>query len=486
MEEEKDVSTEQKTDADTDAKKHYGFFKKLKMNTMTKAKKVVSIIDGIDKDYSDRGRTRKALIVLVRFKVPVLLIMLAAVVLAGVFFLWDSEKTASTKMSLNYEESAYGLNPNSTRFYVYDIKSPEVVKGMLTYSGVDPDTVDLDKVTDCITVSATNPKAISESAIQDESYFISATYNITLTRPSQIKDVDARVLLDFLCKSYKDYFYAKYTDNRSILTFDIDQFDDKEYMVVADLFDMKAQQFIKYLNTRVKQSKSFIEQESDETFKSLVQKVEDIRTYDIENYRSFVKEAGCSYDKTNYIRSLEYVNRMKNIDYSKDMAAYTVNNDGIKMYNESLINVVLIPSVDNQKNTYYMSRTKTGMDYMAKQADNYLATAQDTAKKVKYNNDVIDKMSSGTNSNADIEKADSMIGDIHKKFNDLSGQVEAVDKAYVKYRTKDYLTFNSTNAELLQRVQPVKLFVLAIGLLFLIFAAIWFRMKYVSMRGSKE
>jgi hypothetical protein len=460
-------------------------------NVSTEQKKsilarILTIIDGINNDYTERNRTRKALIALLRFKTPILLILLAAVILSGGYFLWNSSKTASAQMSLNYEESAYGLNPNSTRFYLYDIKDPDVVKGMLEYSGIDPDSVDLDEVINCITVRATNTKAISESTTQDESYFISTTYKITMSRPSQIKDVDVRVLLNFLCKSYKDYFYSSFTENRSILDFDIGQFDEHEYMVIADLFDMKAQQIEKYLNTRVKQSKSFTEQESDETFKSLVQKVEDIRNYDIESYRSFVKEAGCSYDKTNYIRSLEYVNRIKNIDYQKEIAAYALNNEGIKMYNDALIDVVLIPSVDSQKNTYYMSRTKTGMDYMAKQADDHLSSAKDIAKEIKYNNKIISEMLSGTNRLTDIKKANTMIDEINQKFSDLSKQVEAVDKAYVKYRTKDYLTFKTSNASLSQKVQPVKLFAIAMGLLFLIFAAIWLRMKDVGTRGNEE
>ena len=260
--------------------------------------------------------------------------------------------------------------------------------------------------------------------------------------------------------------------------FDIERFDDQEYMVIANLFELKAQQLEKYLNTRVKQSKTFTDAESDETFKSLVQKVEDIRKYDIEKYRAFIKEAGCSYDKANYIRSLDYVDRIKGIDYAKDMAAYTVYNDGIKMYNESMINVVMIPSVDRSKNTYYMSRTKTGMDYMAKQADDYLATAQETAKEVKLNEDIINEMQNGQNSSADIQKANDMIKDINQKFSDLSKQIETVDKAYVKYKTKDYLTFKTANASLSQKLQPTKLFVIAVGLLMAIYAAFLIKFRY--------
>ena len=433
----------------------------------------IKVLDGIDTDYADRTRSRKALIGMLKLRVPICILLIVAIVLAGGYYLWKSDNSISTEMSLNYEEAAYGLNPNSTRFYAYDIESPEVVEGMLYYCGIDPDKVDLDNIISCISVRPTNAKSFSE-----ESLFISTTYKITLKRSKEIKGVSLRDQLTFLCKSYKDYFYSKYTENRSILAFDIEELNDKEYMVIADLFDLKAQQIEKYLNTRVKQSKTFTEKESDATFKSLVQKVDDIINYDIAKYRSFVKEAGVSYDKARYIRALQYVNRINGIDYAKNMAGYTVNNQGIKMYNESMINIVMIPSVDRSKNSYYMSRTKTGMDYMAKQADDYLLTAKEISKEVKLNNEIIIKMKQGKNAPADAEKANKMIQDINKKFTEISKQTESVDKAYVKYKTKDYLTFKPSNSSLIQKLQPTKIAVIAFALLLFIYAIIWLRFKH--------
>ena len=431
------------------------------------------VLDGIDTDYADRSRSRKALIAMLKLRKPICILLIAAVAFSGCYFVISSDSSATAEMSLNYEEGAYGLNPNSTRFYVYDIESPEVVEGMLYYCGIDPETVDINSIIDCISVRPTNAKAFSE-----ESLFISTTFKITMKQPAQIKNVDVEDLLMFLCKSYKDYFYSKYTENRSILSFDIENFNDQEFMVIADLFDLKAQQIEKYLNTRVKQSKTFTEKESDTTFKSLVQQVDDIRSYDVEKYRSFVKEAGCSHDKARYIRSLEYVNRINNLTFNKDMAAYTINNEGIQMYNELMANVVMIPSIDKEKNTYYMSRTKTGMDYMAKQADDRLASAKELDREVKHNDDIIAKMGAGENKSSDIQKAYKMIDDINQKFSDLSKQIENVDKAYVKYKTKDYLTFKTSHPSFQQKLQPTKLIVIAGALLALIFAAIWLKFKH--------
>ena len=431
------------------------------------------VIDDVQKNYGNSSRIKKTIIAMFNMRVWICIPLIAIIVLGSCYFAFQSEKTASVEMSLNYEEAANGLNPNSTRFNAYNISSKEVVERMLWYCGIDPESVNVDKICDGISINATNNKSFSEGE-----YYISTTYKITLNRPSSLNDIKTDDLITYLCKSYKDTFYTKYTENRSILEFDIDIFNDKEYLEIADLLDMKAQQIQKYLNTRTKQSKSYVEAESDETFKSLVQKVEDIQSYDIAKYRSFVTMAGCSDDKARFISALAYVNRLMGISYKKDMAGYTVRNDGIKMYDDDMISVVMIPSIDESKNTYYMSKTKTGMDYIAKEADNLLETAQLTSKKITVNEDISQKMTAGTNSKENLNKASQMIADIRNKFTELSRQIEAVDKAYVKYRTKDYLTFKPVKKSLIQRLRIVFLFEVAAGLLVLIFAVIWIKFSF--------
>ena len=440
---------------------------------------IINVLKGVDLDFADRSRTRKTLISMVKLRVPICILLAVVIALSACYFLLQSDSTATVEMSLNYEESANGLNPNSTRFNVYDVASQEVVSGMLSYCGIDPDSVDLNSIIQCISIHPTNTKAFSE-----DNFFICTSYKITLRKPSSIKGISTRELLGFLCKAYKDNLYSKYTENRSILDFDIDKFNDKEFMEIADLLDLKAQQIEKYLNTRSKQSKTFTEAETDETFKSLAQKVEDLRNYDIEKYRAFIIQAGCSHNKARYIRSLSYINRIKGLSYSKDMAAYKVRNEGIKMYNEAMISVVMIPTIDQSKKTYYMSKTKTGMDYMANQANDFLLTAQETSKTIQTNKDIISKMRAGTNEPADIRKANNMIEDIRQKFADLSKQIEIVDKAYIKYKTKDYLTFKTASPSLMQKLRPSMLLAIAAALLLGIYVLIWITYRYFS--GGKK
>ena len=434
---------------------------------------VTGILNGVEADYPESSRIRKTFVAMLKLRGWICIPLAVLICAGGCFFAYKSSNTATAEMSLNYEEAANGLNPNSTRFNAYNISSKEVVEDMLRYAGIDPKTVDVNNLCDSITISSTNNKAFSE-----DDYYISTTFKITLKKPVSIKGISTEDLLEFLCKAYKDNLYSNYTENRSILDFDIDVFNDKEYLEIADLLDMKAQQIEKYLNTRAKQSKSFVETESDETFKSLVQKVEDIREYDVAKYRTFVIETGCSDNKSRYISSLSYVNQLKSIDYQKDMTAYNVHNEGIRMYDDAMISVVMIPSIDEGNNTYYMSKTKTGMDYIANKASQLLTSAQGIAKEMTTNQEIMAKMGSGTNDAANIQKANRMIKEIRDKYTELSRQIEAVDKAYVKYKTKDYLTFKTVQPSIIQRIRLDLLMELAAGYILLIYAFIWLRFRY--------
>lgn len=440
---------------------------------------VTGVIDSVKTDYSANSRIKKTFIAMFKLRTFISVFLIIAVIAGGCFFYYRNSNSATAEMSLNYEEAANGLNPNATRFNAYNISSKEVVEDALVYCGIDPESVDVKSLCDAITISSTNNKAFSQ-----DDYYISTTFKITLKKPISIKGISTDQLLTFLCSAYKDNFYSSYTENRSILDFDIDIFNDKEYLEIADLLDLKAQQIEKYLNTRAKQSKSFVEAGSNETFKSLVQKVEDLRNYDISKYRTFVIEAGCSYDKARYLTSLAYTNKLKDISYDKDITAYNVHNAGIRIYDEAMISVVMIPSIDEPNNTYYMSKTKTGMDYLASKADAFLETAQVTAKEITINEEIMKKMNAGSNSSSVINKSNQMIEAIRNSFSDLSRQIEVVDKAYIKYKTKDYLTFKIVKKSFLQRINLDVLAEFAAALIFLIYAAIW--LKFRNHKGGNE
>ena len=67
---------------------------------------------------------------------------------------------------------------------------------------------------------------------------------------------------------------------------------------------------------------------------------------------------------------------------------------------------------------------------------------------------------------------------------ELSRQIESVGKAYVKYKTKDYLTFKTVKQSTVQRLRLDFIIELTAGLILLIYALIWLRFRY--FRGGAE
>ena len=124
---------------------------------------------------------------------------------------------------------------------------------------------------------------------------------------------------------------------------------------------------------------------------------------------------------------------------------------------------------------------------MANQADNYLETAQETAKKILTNEDIIAKMQEGENRESDVKKAYNMIKDMQIKFNKLGRQIESIDKAYIKYKTKDYITFQISGSSFMQKIKPNRLFLIVVMFLACCFGATWVRFRYFSeVRGIKR
>ena len=195
-------------------------------------------------------------------------------------------------------------------------------------------------------------------------------------------------------------------------------------------------------------------------------------------------QTGIAHNKAHFNRVLDYVNLINGIKFDKDMASYNVRYDGISLYNEAMISIVMIPTIDREKNNYYMSKTKTGMDYMAAQADSFLGTAQETAKKIQTNSDIMAKMQAGENRSEDVIKAYKMIDDMQSKFSDMGKHIESIDKAYIKYKTKDYITFQISGISLMQRIRPDLLIMLAFLFAGASFVALWIRFRYFSGGGN--
>ena len=186
-------------------------------------------------------------------------------------------------------------------------------------------------------------------------------------------------------------------------------------------------------------------------FTTLGKKLSNIVDYDLPNAMAFVIEGGVARDPAMLSSILEYKNKIDSISYRKSMAYYDASKNGISLYEKSMTSVVMIPTTD-ELSEYYMSRTKTAMDTMARNADTCLSDATEYQSDIVSTNYVIQKIHDCTTDAQRLTEAQAMVNSLERAINQISDDLFVLDKAYIKYKSQNYISFTYYNATFMQRI----------------------------------
>ena len=395
-------------------------------------------------DVPGRGWSslQKAYEVFRKRKLLVLVAFLVILVALCGYHYYRFRHTASTIMSLDYEEAAKGLTPNQTRFNIFEIRSKEVMDRLIGYAGLEGQ-ITPEELSECVSVQATHNKNISANV-----NYISTSFVVEFTDNGKIAGRTAEDMLSLLCRAYREYFVEHYGFNHSILSFDVNglKFND-EYLMAVDLLELKCSQLERYVHLRRRESKNYQDPETGITFSALEQRANNFYTYDLARLRSYIIENGIANDRTELNSMLDYKIRMDRLAYNKLMAAYDEDNKGIKMYDAAMSSVVMIPTKD-QTNNYYMSRTKTGMDDMAIHADAQLVGAAERMEQIEYNTYLTGKLETSAADQSKTEKANAMIKEMEASLNKLSSDIQALDSKYTNAKARNFIGFSENKVGL--------------------------------------
>ena len=379
-------------------------------------------------------------------KVPVIVcFLIVSLVLCGVHFLVNLH-TAGTVLSLDYEEASKGLAPNGTRLNIYEIRGREVMERLIEKAGLG-DEMTPEELSECVGVKATNDKNVSGSM-----NYISTSFAVRFAGKGAANKKSAEEMLSLLCETYREYFVERYGFNHSILSFDVDalKFCD-EYLMIADLLEMKCGQLEKYVQLRARESKNYRDPETGITFSALEQRAKNFYAYDIARLRSYIIENGVAGDRTSLNTMLDYKIRMDRLMYDKLIAAYDEDNRGIGMYDTAMSAVVMIPTQD-QSMRYYMSRTRTGMDNMTIHADEQLTGAAERMEQIEYNTYLTEKLMEKGSDPKRKAKADDMILEMRESLEKLASDIKTVDSSYTSAKARDYISFSDDSFGFADRI----------------------------------
>lgn len=386
-------------------------------------------------------------------KYRLFLCLLTLCCLFGLVHYFESADSATASISFNYSEAALGMNPNKTRFNAYEIVSDEVMERAIRRVGLQ-DSLTASQLAECLYLSPDSTGSANGSEYISTNYYLSIN-----TRKLDLGSRKAMDLLQSVCESYREIFQSSYCDNQSLLKEKLEVTTDCEPYLRLNELEVRAEGLNRYLNTRLQENKSFTDDanpdSSTNNFTTMGKKINNLVDYDLPNAMAFVIEGGVARDPSMLTSILEYKNKIDDIDMRKKQAYYDADKKGISIYEKSMTSIMMIPTVD-ETSEYYMSRTKTAMDALARAADSALADATGYQTEIVSTNYVIQKIRELDAGQPRLAEAQAMVNKLENAINEISEELFVLDKVYIKYKSQNYITFSYGAVSFLQRLSLKK------------------------------
>ena len=345
-------------------------------------------------------------------------------------YLFNSRESILT-ISLNYKEAAEGLNPNKSRFNIFDIKSDKVLNRTLELCGLK-DTYNVKDFYNDIKIEQNGT-----------STNIPTTYTIHYTKNLKLYQISSKQVMKFLFKAYKEYFKNNYSNNNEILTYTITDYSNEEYQTIVKKLELETNKISDYLTDRLKENTTFKSNENY-TFEDLKKTTDNINDINISNLNAYISENGLAKNKKSLHNLLIYKNELLDVDYQTNLIGYKTRKKGIKLYDSHMSSILLIPTKD-EEDDYYMSKTKIGIDYLAKDANSSLTESEWYQNEIAKNKKTMSMLGKNNTTNTK-EKTNQMIENIQKTLKDVSEKAIEVDNEYIEYKNKSYISDNIQSA----------------------------------------
>jgi len=350
-------------------------------------------------------------------------------------------------LSLNYSGIDKGLNPDGSRYNVFEIRSNAVLDNTIKKANLQGFTVDYlrNRISIFSKMSANATEKVKTANESGSEYsYIPNEYYVSYSQKSKLTTNYTTEVLDALAKSYKEYFIKKYTEKNTVLKVDAMNYPNYEYLEIADLYANKITSMVQYLQNHNNENGTYRATKTNETFSNLITMLTNLNDIDVEKYRTYVTESALVKSKENYLNKLQYTVNSLELDYQKAIQSSNFTSDVMQKYDPSITGIMYIPSID-ANNQYYMNRTQTGLDYLTKDAYKEAKQAEMIRASIDHYQYLITAFSASPDLTQQVsgeQTADQMLADIHNKLETISQLSLKTDEQYLEYKTRDYLKFD--------------------------------------------
>ena len=331
---------------------------------------------------------------------------------AGVTVKGKLDKTVNARISLTYQEAANGLNPNGTRFNPYFIISEEVLKKAEEKLGYEINTSN---------IWISFPSTTNKTSYTTDFYI---NYN---------GDHDGTEVLQAVASSWAQLFEEKYTYNNSSVIYN-EPSEDTDYIYLVTWLSNEASEISSYAKKRMKENNTW--NDDGTTFRTIYDSAQNLIDVEIENFKTFIVQNGVSKDASSLINSMAYKDRLLSDKKQNFEAQYQNRRDAITLYDPTLFPTISVPSISS--GTYYITTTKTGLDYIYDAAASASSSSLATQRMIREDELLVANMSDDSSDTANLEMANQMYEKLKDSIQSLGEKLQDLDVKYNSQQLEPY------------------------------------------------
>lgn len=365
--------------------------------------------------------------------------------IAALCVIVQSFNSSFIKISANFSSVTDGKNPDGSPFDINEVLSDEVLESasqklegkvdiatLKKHLSVHDNTSESDnlklreKIVDGNTDYSFYPNvytltySVVSDSIKNEGFL--ASVNAVCEQFSMPTKAQ---ILKSVADSYSEYYFEKYIAGNVAMSTDWSEADSLDYYNKATETKEIAKKISRFISTKYNKNPEFVSAEGI-GYGDLYTEIEQIINIDISNFKSFIIQNGITADKAPLLRQFAFMENMYNEKYLRHTSAYEITKDVINFYDSDTTKVVFVPAIDEER-TFYMNRTKVGIDYLIEKASTENILADDAFHEAENYRYLTAHFSSAEPVAQEVlDATDAMYAGIKGKINDFINKAELI------------------------------------------------------------
>lgn len=375
-----------------------------------------------------------------------LIVLIVFSVLGEMYHYFILSNVKMMKITLNYPGAEQGLNPDGSRFNISEMATAEIIDE--AKSGLEMKDIPYEDIKKRLFITTKFSQNAMDEVVSDirsgmQGTYVPTTFYVYYSQENKFRKNETYEFLEELALTYRENFNRNHAENNSVLAYKPENYDFENYdysEIYKILYD-KSDEMLSLLRTHQGENRSF-RAENNLNFGTVLDELTNFKQVKLEKFNAYIVQNSISKSRPTFINKLAYLTDKNSINFKKLSQASAITKGALDKYDAQITAVAFVPSVDSTS-SYYMSRTKTGIDDLAKKSYSDGMDAARVSKKLDEYDNRFQKLSKANDTTEAVkESTEQYLSDLLSNMKELSEKVSALDDEYLEYKAENYISYD--------------------------------------------